>query len=283
MELQTIRKNTLTFTNILAEYQHDIILFNRFIADKAICQDTIKEYFQDMKNRGLSIATIQRRKCSLKAALKQAMGSGARLADIAELDSFFKEIKTGKRDMEIGTEKTLSKEELRELIQTAGIKTRLLIQGLYATAGRISELLNIKFTDCEIRRDGVVIKVIGKGMKQGKKFMSIDLFREIKKTYKGKVFLFENRQKKHKNFGQPISRYTALTMIKRAARKIDRPDIGCHSVRHTFATLSLPILGLAKVANYLMHADKSTCAKFYIHGKPEMADILAINQLNASI
>lgn len=127
-------------------------------------------------------------------------------------------------------------------------------------------------SDCQERKDGVIIKVIGKGNKEGTFYMSIDLFQAIRQAYKGKTYLFETKDK-------VISRMTAYTLIKRAGSKIGRPDISCHTLRHSWASLSIDVLGLAKVSGYLRHASQDTTAKYYLHGKAEMPEILAVNTL----
>ena len=136
----------------------------------------------------------------------------------------------------------------------------------------MSELCNTRLSDCQERKDAVIIRVIGKGNKEGFFFMSIDLFQEIKQAYRGKTYLFECK-------GKAMSRMTVYTLIKRAGSKIGRPDIHPHTLRHSWASLSIDVLGLAKVSGYLRHASQDTTDKYYLHGKAEMLEILAVNTL----
>ena len=277
MELQKTEISKLPVKGLLKAYQQDVKQFNNFISGQPITPDIIKSYFDNMKTAGRSPATIQRHKSSIKKSMFKAMGEGARLIEKAQLDNFFKEIKPGKRDIAITKDKVLSKQEYKDLIAKSGIKTHLIIRALFETASRVSELVSIKLSDCQERGQGVIIKTLGKGEKEGTFYMTLNLFEVIKETYKGEIYLFENSQGGH------ISRMSVYTMVKSAGERIGRSDISPHSIRHTWATLSMPVLGLSKVSGYLRHSDTSTTAKYYLHGKPEMTDIMSVNQLNQAV
>lgn len=272
MELQRTTINQLPTANLLQGYQQDVKQFNKFTAGQPITAQLIKEYFEAMRIKGKRPATMQRHRAAVKQAILQVMGQGASLIEKAQVETFFKDIKTGKPDTAISTDKTLSREELKRLIEVSGYKTALIIRALFSTAGRISELCNIELKDCEIRKDGVIIRIFGKGSKEGQVYMTIDLFNSIREAYQGERYLFEVN-------GKPLSRKTVNTLLKRAGEKIDRPDVHPHMVRHSWASLSLPTLGLPKVSGYLRHSSPDVTAKYYVHGRASMSEILASNVL----
>lgn len=186
---------------------------------------------------------------------------------LAQLDTVFKSVKTGSPDERVLTEDVLTRDEFKELIDRSGEKTGLIIQALYYSAARVSELVNVRLSDCTPTGNGVMISIIGKGRKARRFFMPLNLFNAVRKAYQGETFLFETA-------GKPLSRYTVNTLIKRAGEKIGRPDIHAHTLRHTWATHRINDLGLSKVSRYLGHSTPATTAKYYLHGSPSMTEIL---------
>ena len=270
-EIETVRGFNLSPESVSKVYQYDIKTFNVWAAGRPVTAELVADYFSHLREIGRKPSTIGRQKVSIKAALMSMKGNGLTLADSAKLETFFKTIKTGTRNTAITTDATLTKEELEELIKKSGCKTALIIRALFETAARVSELTNITLKNCKPKPHGVEITVIGKGNKEGVFFMPSALFEEIKQTFKGRVYLFEVRD------GKAISRKTVHTLIKRAAAKIDRYDIHAHTFRHTWATLSLPKLGLSKVSKYLRHTTPDTTARYYLHGQASIEEVLTNN------
>jgi len=274
----------LTADGISKEYVNDIRVFNRFADGRAITAELITEFFEWRKESGLSLATIQRNKSALKMAVKRAMSTGATLGQIAQLDTFFKELKAGKGRVNtaVTENKVLSKTELKQILKTSGHKTALIIEALYQTACRVSELCSIELKNCSITKDESGQSFIRVSIFREKTqvsadvFLPVDLFEKIKVAYQGNRYLFESK-------GKAISRHTIHTMIKRAGAKIGRPDIHAHSFRHTWATMAMPILGLAKVSKYLSHSSPDTTAKYYLHGKASAGEVMACNMLQLAV
>lgn len=269
MEITTTT-GALKIKGLKPGYRQDVAQFNRWAAGRPVSQDLIEEYFISLRDAGKSVSTIQRHKAALKSALRALAGSRASIGAIAQLDAFFSTIKTGQRDPSIAIEKCLSRGELAELLKVSGYRTSLFIRALFATACRVSELVNIRTDDCTAAAGGIRIKVLGKGSKEGEVFMPVDLFEEIRSTWTRGEYLFGNGP-------GPISRFSIRTMIKRAGTKIGRPDIGPHTLRHSWASCAINTLGLAKTSKYLRHATTDITAKAYIHGRASMSEILANN------
>jgi len=262
------RQDKLSVKGLNKNYSQDVALFNRYLVESGQdLREAIESYFKQIKNE-YRPATIARKKQALKAAIKKQIGHGLTLGQAAQLDEFFKEIKAPRAQKQITTDNTLSLDELQRILEAAGHKTGLIIRALYSTAARVSELVNIKLDDCTVKKDGVSIRIIGKGQKERTVYIDVELFREIKTAYQGKAYLFETAA------GDPLNRITVYTLIKRAGARIDRPDIHPHTIRHSFATNRLNELGIDTVGAYLGHANIATTAAFYLHNVPTLKTIL---------
>lgn len=267
MELIPAQKG-LTTRGLNKNYAQDVKLFNRYLQESGQnFGEGIQAYFSDIKNT-YRPATIARKKQALKAAIKKQIGRGLTLGQTAQLNAFFDEIKTPRAQKQITTDQTAGEKDLKRMIEAAGPKTGLIIRALYSTAARVSELVNIKLSDCTVKKDGVSVRIIGKGQKERTVYLDVALFNEIKRTYQGNTYLFETAA------GGPVNRITVYTLIKRAGARIGRPDIHPHTIRHSFATNRLPELGIDTIGAYLGHASIATTAAYYLHNVPTLKTIL---------
>src|SRR5208337_4298827 len=92
-----------------------------------------------------------------------------------------------------------------------------------------TELLNIKIKDCSIN-DIITIKIRnGKGGKERIVYLQKDIFSRIRKTFRGKVYLFETRK------STQFNRLNVTRDIQRFAKKIIGRDISAHTLRHSKA------------------------------------------------
>lgn len=161
-------------------------------------------------------------------------------------------------------------EEMEALFNTVsndakkGLRDRVVIELLYATGIRVSELVNIKVMDLDMNLPGV--KVLGKGNKE--RFVpfgefcrqSIEQYLEKFKPLKSKrhPYLIVNMK------GDPITergvRYLLNDVVKRTAGVT---EIHPHKLRHTFATHLLNQgADLRTVQSLLGHVNLSTTGKY---------------------
>jgi len=174
---------------------------------------------------------------------------------------------------------SMSEEEVERLLNSPDLnieierRDKAMIELLYATGMRISELTNLKLTDIDINRS--VLKVFGKGSKErlvpfGEKAAeSISLYLKDRKDLKSKEIFLSNRGTKISRgaFWQRIKIY-----IKRENLKI---SISPHTLRHAFATHLLNRgADLRSVQILLGHSDLST-TQIYTHiAKQRLGEIL---------
>lgn len=170
--------------------------------------------------------------------------------------------------------KTLSEEEVERLLETpdaekaSGLRDRAMLELLYATGLRVSELVSLRLG--QLRLDQGVVKVTGKGNKErlvplGEE--AVDRLQEYLESARGELLrgastdaLFPG------NRGTAMTRQAFWHNIKRYARAAGiRSSISPHTLRHAFAThLVNHGADLRTVQMLLGHADLST-TQIYTH------------------
>jgi len=152
-------------------------------------------------------------------------------------------------------------------------RDKAMIEMLYATGMRISELVNLKITDIDMNRS--VIKVMGKGSKERLipfgESASEALFNYLKtrKDSSSKEVFISNR-------GRKITRVAFWQRIKvYLLRENLKISISPHTLRHAFATHLLNRgADLRSVQLLLGHSDLST-TQIYTHiAKQRLGDVL---------
>ena len=127
-----------------------------------------------------------------------------------------------------------------ELSKNHGIRNSAILETLYGSGLRVSELINLKISD--IHYDEKLLLIQGKGNKQrlvplgtmceSKISNYVDNFRILKKIKKNSndiVFLNRN--------GKKLTRAMIFTIVKEAHRKSNiRKTVSPHTFRHSFAT-----------------------------------------------
>lgn len=230
--------------------------FNDWNQNQSVNLERVKSFLNDRLDKK-SLATVKREKSLLKRIL---------IENFPELNSFHgkKRIDLELSEIEIPepeqnkTVYAMKDTELRNHLNEFSERNGLFVRFMYATACRVSEMISIRLHDCTVKGNEVVIKIVGKGRKAGLLFCSVKLYNEILDTFKGKTFLFENRNPKSKtgNFSRQYI-YEVVSKI---------PDFSPHKLRHSRATNLLKSgETLSSVSQILRHSDKNTTMKFYDH------------------
>jgi len=166
--------------------------------------------------------------------------------------------------------KFLTEDEINRLLAAPdistdeGIRDRAMIELMYATGLRVSELISLKQADLDILAGLVVCH--GKGSKERRVPMGksaihwLQQYGAVKAGY-GKpnsphVFL---------NRGKPLSRQFAWALIRRHASQVGIKDVSPHTLRHSFATHLLQHGADSRSVQALLgHSDIST-TQIYTH------------------
>lgn len=209
---------------------------------------------------------------SVKAALladAKRRGADTTLVKM-RLDDAFKSagLKPVKVNQSVQQEDCLTVEQVKILIRRSQPRTGLIVRTLYNTACRVSELLDMQYRNCRNLKDHVEITITGKGNRERRVFVPVDLFDEIRETFKSSTHLFGSRD------GKAYTRQYVHRCIRDAGRRyLNIENLHPHTLRHSWATANLDTIGLHKVSKYLGHADVSTTSRFYLHNEPDSIEI----------
>jgi integrase/recombinase XerD len=155
-----------------------------------------------------------------------------------------------------------------DLTTVVGIRDRAMIEMMYSTGIRVSELCNIRLRD--LRMDPGCLSCIGKGDKErlvpvGRQALEMvqKYLRESRPQLlrnRTSPFLFINQR------GKPVNRIIFWTLLSEYGRKADLPKkLKPHMLRHSFATHLLDRgADLRSVQMMLGHSDIST-TQIYTH------------------
>ena len=138
----------------------------------------------------------------------------------------------------------LSEEEIDRLLEApdlstpTGIRNRAMLETMYSSGLRVSELLNLKKGQVNLRK--CIITVFGKGAKERKVPIAEFAVEYIKKyisevrnqsEYKGSDYLFINKK------GEPLSRVFFFKQVRKYSELAGiEMTISPHTLRHSFAT-----------------------------------------------
>ena len=231
-------KNNLGYSKMtIISYQKDLDDFFSFVEKYNInylnlSKDDIRLYLKLLDERKLKSSTISRRISCLRTFYNY-------LEDQKMVDgNVFKLIRNPKLDRKLPN--YLSYEELRiifdsiDISDSVGLRNRLLIEMLYATGCRVSEIANIKISDINFNNNS--IKIFGKGSKErivyfgdyARYYLDIYLSKNINNNSK---YLFVNE----KNEKMDITEIEKI--IKDIVYNLSiKSHVTPHTFRHTFAT-----------------------------------------------
>ncbi len=268
--------------NTIISYQRDLRKYSHFLAENAIhafgdvTKPDVLLYLQFLNQENLATASIGRMITSLRRFHQYLKQEG-----LMENDPMVT-IQMPKKQQKLP--KVLSMDEIERLLAAPDVKTvlglrdRAILELLYATGLRVSELIHI--TMSEIHLDIGFIQTIGKGDKERivplgeeaafwiAEYLS-DSRPALAKGRKETAFLFLNFH------GNGFTRQGIWKNLKQTVRDAGiKKNVSPHMLRHSFATHILENgADLRIVQELLGHADIST-TQIYTHITTErMAEI----------
>lgn len=154
----------------------------------------------------------------------------------------------------------LTKQEVNDLINSAENKSRLIIQLLYSSGLRVSELVNLKPADLDFSENIGWVRS-GKGKKDRMFIVSQKLSKRLEKFIK-----------KHPDWKYLFSKENSLTtrniqkIVQKTAKKAGiNKSVHPHSLRHSFSTHLLESgVDIAKIQKLLGHSTLTT-TQIYLH------------------
>ncbi len=256
-------KNTSENTEM--SYKRDLEKVQNFMASRGIHEvsdvssQDLSDYVNYLEGNNFAAATVSRNIASLKAFYHFMVQQGNVSEDLSE------QLKAPKIEKKIPS--IMSPEEVVRLLeQPSGdtpkeIRDKAMLELLYATGIRVTELITLKVSDVNMQigvilcRDRTKERVIPFGA-ASKKALTRYLggTRDAMLENKASDVLFVNCS------GQPMSRQGFWKLIKYYAKKADiKADITPHTLRHSFAAhLVENGADLRSVQEMLGHSDIST-------------------------
>jgi len=165
----------------------------------------------------------------------------------------------------------LSEEEVEALLEAPlvyddyGIRDRAILEVMYGSGLRISELVNLSPSDLNL--EGGWVKVLGKGSKERIVPLGRQACRALR-LYLGKREIETTRPQPlfYNRYGKRLSRQSCWKIVKKYAKKIGLTKrTSPHTLRHSFAThLLFHDADLRSVQELLGHSLLSTTA-IYTH------------------
>ena len=257
--------------NTIENYKRDVEKFAELIAQRqlglqGIVRTDVVDFLKSLYHRGLDSRSVARHLATLRHFFRFAMTEGLIADDPAMTIESPKMVQA--------LPQFLSVEEIDQLLKAPdlttviGIRDRAIIETMYSTGIRVSELAGIRVGD--LKMDPGCLRCIGKGDKErlvpvGRRALeSVQSYmRDSRPKLLGErisPYLFLNTRAK------PLSRVALWALIAQYGRKAQlRKPLKPHMLRHSFATHLLDRgADLRSVQMMLGHSDIST-TQIYTH------------------
>jgi integrase/recombinase XerD len=254
-------------------YSSDLKKFLLFVEDKThtdlniITPKLISEYFEIMRDLGISSSTTARYLSSVKGFFKYLSSQEYIEKDPAEI------LSTRMTERKLPT--VLSFIEIEKILQSPnteeklGLRDKAILELFYSCGLRVSELINLKMSDLYFSDE--VIRVLGKGSKQRIVPIGNSAVKWITEYIKTIRPLLQKKMKSENiiflnNRGTKLSRMGIWKIVDKYVKvaKIEK-EFHPHTFRHSFATHLLEGgADLRAVQEMLGHADIST-TQIYTH------------------
>lgn len=269
--------------NTLESYSRDLKQYYGFLSgDTATSlagasQSTIVAYLMFLRKQGKATATIARRLAALKAFYQFLVKENYVASDPTD------ELSSPKLERKLP--KVLTVEEVERLLaqpdasSPAGRRDKAMLELLYATGIRVSELVSLNVPDVDLKEG--FVRCMGKGSKERVVPMgeiAVAALRGYLDNARQKIIADPKERAVFVNHhGKRLTRQGFWKIVKKYASQAQiRKEITPHTLRHSFATHLLENgADIRAVQEMLGHADIST-TQIYTHvTKDRLKDVYA--------
>ena len=243
--------------NSVDSYRSDLIKLSNYLQNEEISKTNIDNFFLDMAEFKYSDSTKKRMYSSIKNFLKYINEHN----DYELIDISYIKLKSSNKLPEI-----ISISDIEKMINFynhddyLNSRNRTIIDFLYSTGCRVSELCDINLSDMDL--DEKYLKLKGKGSKQRIVPIGSKLHENLIEYLKVRSSFIQNKEKtlflsKSKN---KLDRTAVFRIIKKTAMSLSlQSDIYPHTLRHSAATHMLEGgCDLRTVQEFLGHSSVST-------------------------
>lgn len=254
----------------ILNYKVDLKRFGFFLGEKELEKVDyllIRQFLAYMKQKKLSRASIARSLSALRSFFKFLVREG--LLKNNPLSG----IATPKKEKRLPV--FMQEDEITRLLEAPpdnlmGQRDKAVLETLYSTGIRVSELVNMDMDDCDFI--GGVVKVYGKGKKERFAPIGDEAIKAIRKYLKtsGHIRSSNVRAIFLNKRGKRITERSIRRILDRYVRQISlKENVSPHALRHSFATHLLNRgADLRVVQELLGHASLST-TQIYTHVSTE--------------
>jgi integrase/recombinase XerD len=268
--------------NSIESYQRDINAYLRFLETKLIRdikqvkEEDIAQYLYQLKDQGKAPSTISRNIASIRSFHLYLVREKAAFMDPTQT---FVSPKVEKKLPHVLTIQEVERlMNAPDLATAAGLRDKAMLELLYASGARVSELLSVDLSEINLSlgyikcanktRERIIplgkyaLETLDQYITEGRTFFD-------KKLTEDALFLNQH--------GKRLSRQGFWKIIKKYAEKAQiRVDITPHTLRHSFAAHLLENgADLRSVQEMLGHADISTTQIYTQVIKPKLREVYA--------
>ena len=250
-------------------YSRDLHMFQQWVEKpiETVSEFELLDYLAQRHSEGLSSRSSARFLSSLRAFFRDALDN-----ELIQQDPT-----ANVRRPILGRPlpEALSEEEVDLLIQSPNpnsgpieLRDRVMLEVLYATGLRVSELVGLQLTSVNIRQG--IVRVLGKGSSERLVPIGEDALTWLGRYIdNGRSALLKRRLSDvlfPSNRGQMMTRQTFWHAVKKYSLRVGiRRPISPHTLRHAFATHLLNHVADVRVVQMMLgHADLST-TQIYTH------------------
>jgi integrase/recombinase XerD len=253
--------------NTLIAYERDLLQFKAYLEGlggptiETLTPEELDDFVEVLQGQGHKSATVARKVASLRALLKFLYAEGALTTDLLE---WLHQPKVEKR-----LPRALSREQMEALLAAAsiqdtplGLRDQALMELLYATGMRASEIIAVKVGDLDL--PAASIRCLGKGSKERVLPLYPGVLQVVQRYLEfGRCLLLRELSEDTlflNNLGQPLTRQGLWFLIQHYVEAAGLPSwVTPHTLRHTFATHLLEGgAELREIQHLLGHANITT-------------------------
>ena len=258
--------------NTIVAYRYDLSKYWYFLIKKKhlsfqrVNREVISDYYQYLAKLNLGINSIFRNLVALKMFYRFLLTEGKIETDLTPYIEFPRIRKKLPRALNLKEiDILLNPDNFKGLL---GKRDQAIIELLYATGMRVTELINLRSSDVNLEHQ--LLKCIGKGEKERIIPFSpraTEILIDYLKRVRPRLLKNEETQLLFlNNHGHQITRQGVFYIIRNYARKVGiKKKVTPHTLRHTLATHLIENgADLRSVQEMLGHADIST-TQIYTH------------------
>lgn len=246
-------------------YQNGLNSFYEYICINNIKKPTRKDIlgFREHIKEHLSVSTVNTYMISIRNFFKWLEYAG-----------LYENITENVKGLKIGNthrKEALTTDQCKQILSSLTNTRERILFLLTTTCGlRANEIVNIRLSDFKIKQDRICLYILGKNRDFKEDFVVVDnqiynYIQEYIQEYNITDYLFVSTSNNNNN--GKLTTKTIRLMVKNMLKRVGivGDEYSCHSLRHTFATLSIKNgVDIREVSQALRHKSLSTTT-IYLH------------------